>query len=106
MQLVLVGAAIVSMVALQEFATGIVIIGLTVLNAILGLNQEGKAAESVAALQKMLLIKAHVRRGGARVTSRPRSSCPETSSPSRPATRSPRTAACSWPRRSRSRRRR
>ncbi len=35
------------------------------LNPILGLNQEGKAAESVAALQKMLLIKAHVRRGGA-----------------------------------------
>jgi P-type Ca2+ transporter type 2C len=64
MQLVLLGAAIVSMAALQEFSTGIVIIGLTVLNAILGLNQEGKAAESVAALQKMLLIKAHVRRGG------------------------------------------
>jgi P-type Ca2+ transporter type 2C len=64
MQLVLVGAAIVSMVALQEFSTGIAILGLTVLNAILGLNQEGKAAESVAALQKMLLIKAHVRRGG------------------------------------------
>jgi P-type Ca2+ transporter type 2C len=66
MQLVLLGAAIVSMVALQEFSTGIVIIGLTVLNAVLGLNQEGKAAESVAALQKMLLIKAHVRRGGER----------------------------------------
>ena len=65
MQLVLLGAAIVSIVALQEFSTGIVIIGLTVLNAVLGLNQEGKAAESVAALQKMLLIKAHVRRGGA-----------------------------------------
>ena len=64
MQLVLLGAAIVSMVALQEFSTGIVIIGLTVLNAILGLNQEGKAAESVAALQKMLIIKAHVRRDG------------------------------------------
>ncbi|HEU0194667.1 MAG TPA: HAD-IC family P-type ATPase [Gaiellales bacterium] len=64
MQLVLLGAAIVSMVALQEFSTGVVIIGLTVLNAVLGLNQEGKAAESVAALQKMLLIKAHVRRGG------------------------------------------
>ena len=64
MQLVLVGAAIVSMVALQEFSTGIAILGLTVLNAILGLNQEGKAAESVAALQKMLLIKSHVRRGG------------------------------------------
>ena len=65
MQLVLLGAAVVSIVALQEFSTGIVIIGLTVLNAVLGLNQEGKAAESVAALQKMLLIRAHVRRGGA-----------------------------------------
>jgi P-type Ca2+ transporter type 2C len=64
MQLVLLGAAIVSMVALQEFGTGLVIIGLTVLNAVLGLNQEGKAAESVAALQKMLVIRAHVRRGG------------------------------------------
>jgi Ca2+-transporting ATPase len=64
MQLVLVGAAIVSIAALQEFSTGIVIVGLTVLNAVLGLNQEGKAAESVAALQKMLLIRAHVRRGG------------------------------------------
>ena len=64
MQLVLLGAAIISMAALQEFSTGVVIIGLTVLNALLGLNQEGKAAESVAALQKMLLIHAHVRRGG------------------------------------------
>jgi Ca2+-transporting ATPase len=64
MQLVLLGAAIVSMVALQEFSTGVVIIGLTVLNAVLGLNQEGKAAESVAALQKMLVIRAHVRRDG------------------------------------------
>src|SRR4051794_15706530 len=41
MQLVLLGAAIVSIVALQEFSTGIVIIALTVLNAVLGLNQEG-----------------------------------------------------------------
>src|SRR5215213_2671200 len=66
MQLVLLGAAIVSIVALQEWSTGLVIIGLTVLNAVLGLNQEGKAAESVEALQKMLLIHAHVRRGGER----------------------------------------
>ena len=64
MQLVLVGAAVVSIAALQEFSTGIVILGLTVVNAILGLNQEGKAAESVAALQKMLVIKAHAHRGG------------------------------------------
>src|SRR5215203_4614265 len=64
MQLVLVGAAIVSVVALQEFGTGLAILGITVVNAILGLNQEGKAAESIAALQKMLVIKAHARRGG------------------------------------------
>jgi P-type Ca2+ transporter type 2C len=64
MQLVLVGAAVVSVAALQEVSTGIVILGLTVLNAVLGLNQEGKAAESVAALQKMLLIRAHVHRNG------------------------------------------
>jgi Ca2+-transporting ATPase len=64
MQYVLLGAAIVSMVALQEFSTGLAILGLTVLNAVLGLNQEGKAAESVAALQKMLQIRAHVRRDG------------------------------------------
>ena len=63
MQLVLLGAAIVSIVALQD-STGIVILGVTLLNAILGLYQEGKAAESVAALQKMLVIKAHARRGG------------------------------------------
>jgi Ca2+-transporting ATPase len=64
MQLVLVGAAVVSVVALQEWHTAIVVFAVTLLNAILGLNQEGKAAESVAALQKMLVLKAHVRRGG------------------------------------------
>ena len=65
MQLVLVGAAVVSVVALQEWHTAIVVLAVTLLNAILGLNQEGKAAESVAALQKMLVVKAHALRGGA-----------------------------------------
>ena len=64
MQLVLVGAAIVSVLALQEWHTAIVVLAVTLLNAILGLNQEGKAAESVAALQRMLVIRAHVRREG------------------------------------------
>src|SRR5262245_51917169 len=64
MQLVLVGAAVVSIVALQEVSTGLVVLGLTVLNAVMGLNQEGKAAESVAALRQMLIITASVRRGG------------------------------------------
>ena len=64
MQIVLLAVAIISIVVLQDFATGIFIIGLTVLNAVLGLNQEGKAAESVAALRKMLIIKAKARRNG------------------------------------------
>jgi Ca2+-transporting ATPase len=49
MQLILVAAAIVSVAALEEWHTAIVVFAVTLLNAILGLNQEGKAAESVAA---------------------------------------------------------
>ena len=67
MQLVLVGAAVVSIVALQEVSTGLVVLGLTVLNAVMGLHQEGKAAESVAALRQMLIMTARVRRDGQRV---------------------------------------
>ena len=64
MQLVLVGTAIVSIVAIQEITTGLVILGLTVLNALMGLHQEGKAAESVAALKQMLIMTASVKRDG------------------------------------------
>ncbi len=64
MQLVLVGAAAVSMIALRDFATGLVVLGLTVLNALMGLHQEGKAAQSVAALRQMLVMTARVRRDG------------------------------------------
>ncbi len=67
MQLVLLGAAIVSIVALQDVSTGLVVIGLTVVNALMGLHQEGKAAESVAALRQMLIMTANVRRDGQRV---------------------------------------
>ena len=94
MQLVLVGAAIVSVVALDEWHTAIVVFGVTLLNAILGLNQEGKAADSVAALQKMLVLKAHVRRGGEMIDVPAEDSSPATSSRLRRATRSPRTAGC------------
>ena len=93
-----------SIVALQEFRTGLVIIGLTVLNAVLGLNQEGKAAESVAALQKMLVIRAHVRRGGAVHEVPAEELVPATSSASRRETRSRPTGDSSSRRRSRSRR--
>ena len=67
MQLVLVGAAVVSIVALQDVSTGLVVLGLTVVNALMGLHQEGKAAESVAALRQMLIMTARVRRDGQRV---------------------------------------
>lgn len=64
MQLVLVGAALVSVIALGDVTTGVVVFLLTVLNALMGLHQEGKAAESVAALRQMLIMTARVRRDG------------------------------------------
>ncbi|GEL93416.1 cation-translocating P-type ATPase [Cellulomonas composti] len=67
MQLVLVGAALVSIIALQDMTTGVVVLGLTVLNALMGLHQEGKAAESVASLRQMLVMNARVRRDGQQV---------------------------------------
>ena len=64
MQMVLLGVAAISIIALGDWATGILVGGLTVFNAFLGMNQEGKAAESVAALRKMLVMKSKVRRNG------------------------------------------
>ncbi len=64
MQIVLLVAGVVSGVAIQQWGTAVVLIGLALFNAIMGLRQEGKAEASVAALQKMLLVKARVRRGG------------------------------------------
>ena len=64
MQIVLLIAGIVSCFLPDQLATGVVLILLTVFNAYLGLNQEGKAEASVAALQKMMVVQAKVRRGG------------------------------------------
>ena len=65
MQIVLLAAGLISIYPVKQPATGVVILLLTLLNAMLGLNQEGKAAEAVAALAKMMIIKARVRRDGA-----------------------------------------
>ncbi|MFL5750472.1 MAG: cation-translocating P-type ATPase [Chloroflexota bacterium] len=65
MQIVLLGAGILSLFIPSQFVTGLLLIGLTLLNAAMGLNQEGKASASVAALQKMMVVQAKVRRGGA-----------------------------------------
>ena len=67
MQIVLLAAGILSLFLPGQVATGVVLIGLTLLNAAMGLSQEGKASASVAALQKMMVVKAKVRRDGALV---------------------------------------
>jgi Ca2+-transporting ATPase len=64
MQIVLLAAGIGSLYPLKQWGTGILLIALTLLNAALGLHQEGKAAAAIDALQKMMIIKAKVRRGG------------------------------------------
>src|SRR3954464_73537 len=65
MQIVLVAAGVISIYPVKQAGTGLVILLLTLLNAVLGLNQEGKAAAAVAALAKMMIVKARVRRDGA-----------------------------------------
>jgi Ca2+-transporting ATPase len=64
MQIVLLVAGVVSGVLIRQWGTAIVLLGLTLFNAIIGLHQEGKAEASVAALQKMMILKVRVRRGG------------------------------------------
>jgi Ca2+-transporting ATPase len=64
MQLVLLAAGIGSLYPLKQLGTGVLLILLTLFNAVEGLQQEGKAATAVAALQKMVIIKARVRRDG------------------------------------------
>src|SRR5215475_15709050 len=49
MQIVLLVAGIGSIYPLPELGTGLVLLFLTLFNAVLGLNQEGKAAAAVAA---------------------------------------------------------
>ena len=49
MQIVLLVAGIGSIWPLHELGTGLVLLFLTLFNAVLGLNQEGKAAAAVAA---------------------------------------------------------
>src|SRR6516225_3861764 len=57
-------AGLGSLYPLKQLGTGLLLILLTLFNAVMGLQQEGKAAAAVAALQKMVIIKAKVRRDG------------------------------------------
>jgi Ca2+-transporting ATPase len=64
MQIILVGAAVVSLL-IKEWTTAILLVVLTVLNAVVGLSQEGKAESAMNALKSMMKITARVRRDGA-----------------------------------------
>ena len=64
MQIVLLVAAAVNQIVTGETGTTLVLAGLTVLNAVIGLRQEAKAEESVKALAQMMRTIARVRRDG------------------------------------------
>jgi P-type Ca2+ transporter type 2C len=64
MQLVLLAAAVINQLVTGDTATTVVLAGLTVFNAVIGLRQEAKAEESVKALAKMMKTVARVRRDG------------------------------------------
>ena len=63
MQMILVAAAIVSL-AIKQWSTGVLLIAITVVNAVVGLRQEGKAESAMNALQAMVKATARVRRDG------------------------------------------
>src|SRR3974390_1895857 len=64
MQIILLAAAVISLIFIHQLSTFIVLVGLTVFNAVLGLRQESKAQASLAALEKMMKNIARVRRDG------------------------------------------
>ncbi|MDR8411788.1 cation-transporting P-type ATPase [Nonomuraea sp. 3-1Str] len=64
MQIVLLAAAVISLVVTRDVGTFVVLAGLTVFNAVIGLRQEAKAEESVKALSRMMKTVARVRRDG------------------------------------------
>ncbi len=64
MQTILLIAGLASIILVQDIGTGLVLILLTVSNAIMGMHQEAKAEASLASLQKMMKLTTKVRRNG------------------------------------------
>ena len=64
MQIILLAAGLVNQLVTGDTGTTVVLIGLTLFNAVIGLRQEAKAEESVAALASMMKTVARVRRDG------------------------------------------
>ena len=63
MQIILVAAAVVSLV-IKEWSTGVLLLLITIVNAVVGLRQEGKAESAMNALKAMVKATARVRRDG------------------------------------------
>ena len=63
MQLILLAAGALSF-PIRQLGTGLLLIVLTLANAVLGLQQEGEAENAVAALERKIVISARVRRDG------------------------------------------
>jgi Ca2+-transporting ATPase len=63
MQIILSVAAVVSLVV-KEWSTAVVLFALTLLNAVVGLRQQGKAESAMNALRSMMKATARVRRDG------------------------------------------
>ncbi len=63
MQIILVVAAVVSLLV-KEWSTAVLLVALTILNAVIGVRQEGKAESAMNALKSMMKATARVRRGG------------------------------------------
>jgi P-type Ca2+ transporter type 2C len=96
MQLILVGAAVVSLV-IREWGTAVLLLVLTLLNAVVGLRQEGKAESAMNALKSMMKATARVRRDGIEAEIRPSSWWSAMSCSSPPGIRCRRTVASSRP---------
>jgi Ca2+-transporting ATPase len=64
MQIILVGASVVSL-CIQQWTTAVVLFVITLINAVVGLRQAGKAESAMNALQSMMKSTARVRRDGA-----------------------------------------
>ncbi len=64
MQIVLLVAGLLSLYPLKQLGTGLLLILLSLANAVLGLQQEGEAENAVAALRRRLIVTARVRRDG------------------------------------------
>ena len=63
MQIILVAAAVVSL-AIEEWSTAVLLVLLTMVNAVVGLRQQGKAESAMNALKSMMKATARVRRDG------------------------------------------